>query len=279
MTQSDNSKVSILLVDDDPMNTMLLRSVLKAEGYHTQEALSGAEALAKVEVQSFDLILLDIMMPEMNGFEVCSSIKQNASKKDIPIIFITARNDIESISTAFEVGGVDYITKPFKKTELLARVSTHVKLKLQHQELIELNANLDWKVKQRTNALLDANRKIKNYASSLKTSNEQLAHNNNRLRETLDELTQTKIGKKATTIAFGVAFVLFLLSEAVIDPIIDGHYNNFIMGLGFKSIIALLFKPIEMGIEYWLNQARKKKKTIIPDIPAKHTGIFNLEDL
>ena len=119
----------ILIIDDVNDNIQIVASILNKDGYKLNYATSGEKALKYAENNKFDLILLDIMMPEMNGFDVCRELKKNAATSEIPVIFLTAKDDIDSISTAFEIGGVDYITKPFNKTELLARVKTHLNLK------------------------------------------------------------------------------------------------------------------------------------------------------
>ena len=137
------NKSKILIVDDVTKNIQLVANILQEAGYEIFFALNGQMALELVKNQTLDLILLDIMMPEMDGFEVCRHIKKLSNARDIPIIFLTAKTDIESIKKGFEVGGVDYITKPFNKEELLARVKTHLDLMLQQKELKEVNATKD----------------------------------------------------------------------------------------------------------------------------------------
>lgn len=136
-------KSRILIVDDVSKNIQLVANILQQAGHEIFFALSGPMALELVKNQSLDLILLDIMMPDMDGFEVCKRIKALPTGKDVPIIFLTAKTDIASIKKGFEIGGVDYITKPFNKEELLARVKTHLSLMRQQQELRELNATKD----------------------------------------------------------------------------------------------------------------------------------------
>ncbi len=140
-TNHDQHKV--LIVDDVTKNIQLVASFLKQAGYDINFALNGKDALKHIIREHFDLILLDIMMPEMDGLEVCQKIKSDPRTQDIPVIFITAKTDVDSISTAFEVGGVDYITKPFNRSELLARVKTHLELRSQRKNLEELNATKD----------------------------------------------------------------------------------------------------------------------------------------
>jgi len=140
-----NGKASILIVDDVVENIQVAMNVLKEDNYNLAFALNGQEALELIQKNSYDLILLDIMMPGVDGFEVCQSIKTKAKTKDIPVIFLTAKNSIDSISKAFEIGGVDYILKPFNADELLSRVRTHIEL-YQSRKVLALN-NLSLKIK------------------------------------------------------------------------------------------------------------------------------------
>jgi len=136
-------KTSILIVDDNPQNLQLMGSIIYEKGYNVSVSTSGANALESISMQLPDLILLDIQMPEMDGFEVCEILKSNSITKDIPIIFLTAVTDSENIVRGFEMGAVDYITKPFNKGELIARIATHIDLKVSREKLSELNAAKD----------------------------------------------------------------------------------------------------------------------------------------
>ncbi|MCL2925173.1 MAG: diguanylate cyclase [Trichodesmium sp. MAG_R04] len=120
----------ILVVDDVSTNLKLLRLILEPIGYSLAFAQGGYQAIEKVKVSKPDLILLDLMMPEINGLEVCKQLKSDPEYTNIPIIFITASNEQEHIVKAFELGAVDYINKPLKKAELFARIRNH--LLLQH---------------------------------------------------------------------------------------------------------------------------------------------------
>jgi len=123
-----NRKNSILIVDDTPENLSILRKLLTDHGYQVRPALNGEIALKAVDTQPPDLILLDIMMPGMDGYEMCRILKSNEKTSQIPIIFISALTEVEGILKAFHSGGVDYITKPFRSEEVLARVQTHLEL-------------------------------------------------------------------------------------------------------------------------------------------------------
>ena len=151
----------ILIVDDLPKNIMVLGNNLMAQDYQIAYAKSGNEAISQTEQNDFDLILLDIMMPGLDGYETCHRILSNPKTAKIPIIFITAKNDYESIIRGFDTGAVDYVTKPFNAKELLARVKTHLELKRNREELLQMNELLEKKVEERTEDLKKANEKIK----------------------------------------------------------------------------------------------------------------------
>nr|WP_319490391.1 response regulator [uncultured Desulfobacter sp.] len=119
----------ILIVDDQPNNIKVLISFLKSQNFQTRIAESGERAMQLLDRFLPDLILLDVMMPGMNGFDTCTEIKADKKKADIPIIFMTALDNIEDKVQGFKAGGVDYITKPFDQTEMLARINTHIELR------------------------------------------------------------------------------------------------------------------------------------------------------
>ncbi len=138
----EEKKGKILIVDDVAQNIQLIANFLK-EDYQLAFALSGKEAISQTLQNSFDLILLDIMMPEIDGFKVCEILKAEKKTREIPVIFLTARTDSLSIKKGFETGGVDYITKPFNASELKARVKTHLELKWTKEALEEKNQALN----------------------------------------------------------------------------------------------------------------------------------------
>ncbi len=135
-----NTQERILIVDDIHQNISVVDAVLSLEGYAIDYRSNGKEAIEAVEENQYDLILMDIMMPVMDGLTATKEICSKSPENKIPIIFLTAKVDKESLRKAFEYGGVDYITKPFNTSELLARVKTHLNLKKQQHDLIELNA-------------------------------------------------------------------------------------------------------------------------------------------
>jgi len=127
---------NILIIDDNPSNIDFLLGLLTE--YDISAAVDGERALEQIAQEMPDLILLDVSMPGMDGYEVCSIIKSNPKTKDIPILFLSANTDAESVVKGFDVGGVDYITKPYRPREVLARVETHLKLKQLRDELEKL---------------------------------------------------------------------------------------------------------------------------------------------
>ena len=154
-TKSDSSRFRILLVDDEPVNRQVLNNHLSLQNYDLFEAASGEQALLAVRQNGpFDLILLDIMMPKMSGYEVCRHLREEFPVNDLPIIFLTAKNQVSDLVQSFSVGANDYLTKPISKHELLYRVEVHLKL-------LDINRNLEDKVKQRTNQLQQSNHRLK----------------------------------------------------------------------------------------------------------------------
>ncbi len=142
--------MKILIVDDISYNIQVAMNILKEENYTFSFATDGEEAINLVNREKFDLVLLDVMMPNMDGFEVCKRIKENPELEALPIIFLTAKSDVDSISTGFENGGVDYIIKPFHANELLVRVRTHLELSYSRKLLQQDNYEL--KVKSQLQA-------------------------------------------------------------------------------------------------------------------------------
>lgn len=138
----ENSEFKILIVDDVAFNIEVAVSYLQGEHYSLYTVSSAKGALKAAFSQPFDLILLDINMPEMDGYEVCKRLKNDNQTKDIPIIFLSAMDDIDAITKAFEMGGVDYLSKPFNGLELIARVRTQIQLRKYVKELQEKQGKL-----------------------------------------------------------------------------------------------------------------------------------------
>jgi len=140
---------SILIVDDTPFNLKFLADVLSRAGYITHTAATGEKAVELAQTIHFDLVLLDIMMPGLSGYEVCSHLKADKKTRDIPVIFLSALNQELDKVQAFTVGGVDYITKPFQVKEVLARIETHLTLRNLQKDLEERNLSLKQEIAER----------------------------------------------------------------------------------------------------------------------------------
>ncbi len=137
MNYSFDKQPLILIVDDNPSNIQILAGILSKEQYQITFATSGSQVFDLLKTVKPDLILLDIIMPEKDGYAVCRELKKVEKYADIPIIFLTAKNDPDDVVNGFEAGGVDYIVKPFQCPELLARVKTHVELKQTKDRLLD----------------------------------------------------------------------------------------------------------------------------------------------
>ncbi len=160
MTMTNNykplSKNIILIVDDNPANLGVLSDFLDDSGFEVWVAKSGKDALEQVNYARPDLILLDVMMPEINGFETCQQLKANPFTAGVPVIFMTALSDAVSKVKGLDLGAVDYITKPFQQEEVLARVHLHLKLHTLTKQLAEQNSLLEQRVAERTAELTQA---------------------------------------------------------------------------------------------------------------------------
>ena len=146
MDTAHPSGPGILIVDDNSHNLQVLGNLLKEEKYEIEFAVSGEATLEWLKNRQFDLILLDINMPKMNGFEVCKEIRSNKETHEIPIIFLSAESERESILKGFEVGAQDFVIKPFDSRELLARVKTQLDLKSKTEKLEKVNKWLGKKI-------------------------------------------------------------------------------------------------------------------------------------
>jgi len=150
----------ILIVDDTPANIQMLMAILKKEGFQLSAATNGRQALEVIEKVAPDLVLMDVMMPDMDGYEACERIKASTRWRDLPIIFLTAKTDIADIVRGFEVGAVDYVGKPFNGHELLARVHTHLTLQHLRREMESRNAELARELEVAQEMLTDARRRV-----------------------------------------------------------------------------------------------------------------------
>ena len=175
--QLDLQQKTILIVDDIPTNLLLLSKALTEEGYDVRCAKNGYMALVGAQSEPPDLILLDVKMPDINGFDVCMKLKENPLTCEIPVIFLSALDEVIDKVRAFEVGGVDYITKPFQSEEVLARVKNHITLQAAKAEIRQLNEALEQRVQLRTTELEAANQELQREITERQIAEELLVYN------------------------------------------------------------------------------------------------------
>lgn len=171
-----SEKPLVLVVDDIPSNIEFIKDIMVTmEDIEIEGANDGASALAFIAKRKPDLILMDVSMPLMDGFEVCKILKENEKFADIPIIFLTAKIQKEDIVRGFESGAVDYISKPFNLSELHSRIKTHLDLSLKTKELQSINQTLEEKIEERTRQLSDANKDLSKANEMLSKTYDELS--------------------------------------------------------------------------------------------------------
>ena len=163
MESTKEIRYRVLIVDDVPKNIQVAANILQKSGYQMAFAQDGPTAIEQTRKNRFDLILLDIMMPDMDGFEVCRRIKEQPACREIPIIFLTAKNDSDSIVEGFHLGAMDYLTKPFNGAELEARVKTHLELYRSKEKLKAVNQRLSIEIGERRRAEEELKRSQEEY--------------------------------------------------------------------------------------------------------------------
>ena len=186
------SKENILIVDDWDVNIEMLEAILDSLGYNTYSAMNAKDAADIISNKLPHLILLDIMMPDINGYEFCEMLKQNPKTRDIPVIFVSAAESDEEREKAFEIGGVDFIRKPFDLTEIKTRVSTHLNIYNLRRELEEKNRKLNQIIGEQSRKIIEEKKRIlKNIVSHSSesdnyVSNEIIAKNSRMLAQALN---------------------------------------------------------------------------------------------
>ncbi|MEM8720018.1 MAG: response regulator [Cyanobacteria bacterium P01_G01_bin.39] len=263
-----SSPATILIVDDNLDNLRLLSDMLSKNGYQTRRAISGTLALQSLDVTKFDLILLDINMPDINGYEVCQKLKEDRRFFHIPIIFISALNDVFDKVKAFQVGGIDYITKPFKIEEVIARVASQIKIIELNRELYETNQKLLQKNQQLQesntrylqNSLIDpiTNFKTKiSFVGQLRRNLPQYSQNNNFFAFLIIQCDRLKLYRSVLTSAAENHCLLYLsnkIKEFVPESSILGRLNEtefavFIENININNIDNIINAIIQLQQE------------------------------
>jgi two-component system, sensor histidine kinase and response regulator len=237
----------ILVVDDQPANIQIIGAVLGKLGCEIIPAADGATALKRVALRLPDLILLDLLMPEMDGCEVCRRLKENPDWKDIPVIFLSAADDKDLIVRALDSGGVDYITKPFNHAELISRARTQLALKAARDRLKQLAEDKD-------ELLGILAHDLKNYLGGISMSAELMSGQIERLQDKrLTQLSDNMLRSSTTAMAFVKEFLANSASD---------H------GIALKPTSVNLAEVATAAIGQYQEAARRKKIKIQTDFPS-----------
>jgi two-component system sensor histidine kinase/response regulator len=250
MNPSVSLSSHILIVDDEPKNLQILNGLLTEYGYAVREAGDGKEAIEEALAFPPDMILMDIKMPNMDGFEACAELKANPKTKEIPIIFISGLTNVNDIVQAFQVGGVDYINKPFQFAEVIARVDKHLTILRQRQQILEQKQQIEAMRKrdqQRFNQLSEmreqfvqsATHDLKNPLSIIRGSAEIMrrfseTHANPYLRECIENILESS--KEMTELVTGMLDFLKIQSSLELQ----------ISQVKLKPLVANLLKRHEI---------------------------------
>lgn len=245
MNNEKDHRYRILIVDDVPKNIQVAASILREEGYQMAFAPNGETALSQTRKIRFDLILLDIMMPEMDGYEVCGQIRQNSINQDVPIIFLSAKNDSESIIKGFEQGAMDYVAKPFNGAELLARVKTHLELFRSRKELKRTNEQLQTEINERIKAEEELKRSREEYYQLSIHDNLTGLYNTRYMYKFIEQLTSESA---ANNTPYSLIFMDIDNFKNVVDT--HGHLNGSQALAEFAKTIILTISPPSFGVAY-----------------------------
>ena len=240
-----STREEILVVDDTPASLRLLTELLTRHGYHVRPAEDGALALESVAAKTPDLILLDVSMPGMDGYEVCRRLKADEKSSRIPVIFISAFGDTRQKVTGFEAGGIDYITKPFEAEEVLARVRTHLRLRQAEEALRNAHNTLELRVQERT--------------AELQASNQALRESEEKARRAFEEIEVLKSQLELHNT---------YLQEEVVEAKAFGDLVGQSAACGTLSARLTWWPPRKLRCSFWVRPEQAKNWW-----PMKSTGV------
>ncbi len=233
-------KPVILIVDDEESNLQLIGNILRPLDIDIALASSGPEAIKLMETLIPNLIILDILMPVMSGFEVCSEISARETHSDVPIIFISAMADSADIIKGFKMGARDYITRPFIKEELLARVETQLKMQIKEDQLRKINISLEERIKERTQELIKTNEKLSRYNTALQVLIEKRDEDRialeHKVLSNVSELVLPGIERLKKTKLSSVQTDILLICEENVKKITSAFINSIESKGKFKGL-------------------------------------------
>jgi len=255
-----DSKPVVLVVDDQPRNLQLLGNALFKNGYDVAMATSGEEALELIEESPPDLVLLDVMMPRMDGFEVCRRLKKSSIAPELEVIFVTARTQKEDVLEGFAVGGVDYITKPIQIPEVLARVRSQISLKNARDRLREANGALSRVIETQQRFLSILSHDVRAPMAGLKNILVECVENRNVLSgEDMAEMLNAAADSSKRLVSFFEDALVWARTE--------------VGGSGEKNRPISLSDAVESGVSLLLPLFKSKEVELIEEIPAGATVI------
>lgn len=247
MSKANNIKNTVMIVDDEPENLRVLGTLLSQQGYTVRSFLNGKAALKSAKTDPPDLILLDIRMPDMDGFEVCTNLKTSASTKKIPVLFLSAIDAPGDKVQAFELGGADYIVKPFQSEEVLSRIKNHLTISRYRMKLENMNRELEARVNARTAELLESNNSLKKEIDARQSVQAALEQ-----REEVCRTIVTTANEGIITVdpqlmvTFANAAMAQMIGSSV-DDIVGCHSLDFIPAEDHDNILSR-FKEREKGV-------------------------------
>jgi diguanylate cyclase (GGDEF)-like protein len=245
MDSKSETRYKILIVDDVPKNIQVAANILQKSGYQMAFAQDGPTAVAQTETNRFDLILLDIMMPQMDGFEVCRRIRANPANQEIPIIFLTAKDDTDSVVKGFELGAMDYLTKPFNGAELQVRVKTHLELYRSKKEAVAANERLRMEIAERIKVEEELERSKEEYRNLSIHDSLTGLYNTRYLYNAMDALVAES---QRENLQFSLIFLDIDNFKRVVDT--HGHLNGSRVLAEVAQTIMLCIAAPAFGVAY-----------------------------